>query len=69
MSERSLGGEGGVTRRQGDKAKEQIGFATETALRDGLAATIAWTRGNRETIRRCMLQHARFVPGLRTALE
>ena len=50
------------------KAKEQLGFGTETALRDGLGQTIAWTRANRETIRRCMLQHARFVPGLRAAL-
>jgi len=50
------------------KAKEHLGFATETALRDGLVETIAWTRANRETVRRCMLQHARFVPGLRAAL-
>jgi UDP-glucose 4-epimerase len=50
------------------KAKEQLGFSTETALRDGLVETVAWTRANRETIRRCMLQHARFVPGLRGAL-
>ena len=57
-------------RRFGDptKARQQLGFAAETALRDGLAATIAWTRANREWIRRCMLQHARFVPGLREAL-
>jgi nucleoside-diphosphate-sugar epimerase len=51
------------------KAKEQLGFAVQTSLRGGLVETIAWTRANRETIRRCMLQHARFVPGLRTALE
>ena len=50
------------------KAKEQLGFATETPLCDGLVETIAWTRANRETVRRCMLQHARFVPGLRAAL-
>src|SRR6185503_15746707 len=50
------------------KAKEQLGFATATSLPDGLGQTIAWTRANRETIRRCMLQHARFVPGLRAAL-
>jgi len=50
------------------KAKERLGFVTETALRSGLVETIAWTRANRETIRRCMLQHARFVPGLRAAL-
>jgi nucleoside-diphosphate-sugar epimerase len=57
-------------RRFGDpkKAREELGFVAATALRDGLVATIAWTSANRETIRRCMLQHARFVPGLREAL-
>jgi nucleoside-diphosphate-sugar epimerase len=57
-------------RRWGDpaKARAQLGFTAETVLRDGLVATIAWTSANRETIRRCMLQHARFVPGLRAAL-
>jgi nucleoside-diphosphate-sugar epimerase len=57
-------------RRFGDptKAKEQLGFVAGTALRDGLAETIAWTRANRDTIRRCMLQHTRFVPGLREAV-
>ena len=57
-------------RRFGDpsKARAQLGFSAETALRDGLAETIAWTRANADTIRRCMLQHARFVPGLRAAL-
>jgi nucleoside-diphosphate-sugar epimerase len=58
-------------RRFGDpgKARARLGFATETALLDGLEATIAWTRANADTIRRCMLQHARFVPGLREALR
>lgn len=58
-------------RRFGDpaKAREQLGFATQTPLRDGLAATIAWTRANRDTIRRCMLQHARLIPGLEAALS
>src|SRR5690349_16362108 len=49
------------------KAREQLGFAARTALRDGLGETIAWTRSRRDTIRRCMLQHARFVPELRSA--
>ena len=58
-------------RRYGDptKAREQLGFTAATALRDGLVATIAWTHSNRETIRRSMLRHARFVPRLRAALE
>jgi UDP-glucose 4-epimerase len=57
-------------RRFGDprKARGQLGFHAEMKLRDGLAATIAWTRENMDTIRRCMLQHARFVPGLRAEL-
>ena len=57
-------------RRFGDptKAREQLGFGAETKLRDGLAMTIAWTRDNADTIRRCMRQHARFVPGLRAML-
>jgi nucleoside-diphosphate-sugar epimerase len=57
-------------RRFGDprKAREQLGFVAETPLRDGLVATVAWTRANRDTIRRCMLQHSRFVPGLRGEL-
>jgi UDP-glucose 4-epimerase len=57
-------------RRFGDptKAREQLGFVAATALRDGLAATIAWTRANADMIRRCMLQHARFMPGLHDTL-
>jgi nucleoside-diphosphate-sugar epimerase len=58
-------------RRFGDpaKARERLGFTAATTLRDGLTQTIAWTRANRDTIRRCMLQHARFIPGLRGAVE
>jgi UDP-glucose 4-epimerase len=57
-------------RRFGDpaKARELLGFAAATSLPDGLAQTIAWTQDNRATIRRSMLQHARFVPGLREAV-
>ncbi len=58
-------------RRFGDprKARERLGFAAETPLAEGLAQTIAWARANREVIRRCMLQHARFLPGLRAEVE
>jgi nucleoside-diphosphate-sugar epimerase len=57
-------------RRFGDpaKARAQLGFSAATTLRDGLAETIAWTRANADMIRRCMLRHALFVPGLRAAL-
>ena len=51
------------------KAREELGFAAGTALRAGLVETIAWTRANRKTVRRCMRQHARFLPELRAELE
>jgi len=52
-----------------DKARERLEFVAATGLRDGLRQTIDWTRGNRERIRAAMLQHSRYVPGLRQALE
>ena len=54
----------GSGRRFGDpaKARRTIGFAAEVELRDGLARTVAWTRDNLDTIRRCMASHARLVP-------
>lgn len=52
-----------------DKARDALGFSAATALRDGLEQTVAWTRSNRDTIRRAMLRHARFMPELRTAVE
>jgi nucleoside-diphosphate-sugar epimerase len=51
------------------KAREQLGFVANTALREGLEKTIAWTRAHRDMIRRCILQHARFLPELRAAAE
>ncbi|HEY1259680.1 MAG TPA: NAD-dependent epimerase/dehydratase family protein [Stellaceae bacterium] len=51
-----------------EKAREQLGFAASVGLREGLAETIAWTRRHRETIRRAMLQHVRFMPELRAML-
>jgi UDP-glucose 4-epimerase len=51
------------------KAREELGFAAETPLREGLQRAIDWTRANRDTIRACMLQHARFLPELRDAGE
>lgn len=50
-----------------EKAREQLGFVAATPLRDGLERTIAWTRASRDTIRRCILQHARFLPEVREA--
>jgi nucleoside-diphosphate-sugar epimerase len=51
-----------------EKARRELGFAAATPLREGLQRTIEWTRGNRETICRCMLQHARFLPEVRDAV-
>jgi UDP-glucose 4-epimerase len=52
-----------------DKARQELDFVAKTPLREGLERTIEWTRANRDTIRRCMLQHARFVPDVRDAIE
>jgi nucleoside-diphosphate-sugar epimerase len=51
-----------------EKAREELDFEAATPLREGLRRTIAWTRASRETIQRCMLQHARFLPGVRDAV-
>jgi nucleoside-diphosphate-sugar epimerase len=52
-----------------EKARERLGFVAGTSLREGLTQTIAWTRSHRETIRACMLQHARFVPELHAVAD
>ncbi len=51
------------------KAREQLGFVAETALRDGLRRTIAWTQEQRDLIRTCMLRHSAFMPELQTAFR
>ena len=51
-----------------EKARKELGFVAATTLRDGLLRTVAWTRANFGTIRRCMLQHADFLPELREAI-
>jgi nucleoside-diphosphate-sugar epimerase len=52
-----------------EKARRELGFAAATPLREGLRRTIEWTRGNRDTICRCMLQHARFLPEVRHSVK
>ncbi len=49
-----------------DKAREKLGFIAAISHEEGLRRTIAWTRENRDTILRCMMQHAPFVPEVRT---
>jgi nucleoside-diphosphate-sugar epimerase len=48
-----------------DKARENLGFAAEITHEDGIRRTIEWTRANRATIVRCMMQHVQFVPQVR----
>ncbi len=45
------------------KARDQLGFSAKVDLRDGLARTVEWTRGNRALIERAMSRHARFMSG------
>jgi nucleoside-diphosphate-sugar epimerase len=47
------------------KASEQLGFVAEIGHEEGLRRTVEWMRANRETILRCMMQHAHFMPELR----
>lgn len=47
------------------RAREKLDFVAKITHEDGLRRTIEWTRQNRDTILRCMLQHARFVPEAR----
>jgi nucleoside-diphosphate-sugar epimerase len=51
------------------KAREQLGFVAAVDHEHGLARTIEWTRANRETVLRCMLQHRHFVPEVQTYAE
>lgn len=39
------------------KSRDELGFAPQVPLREGLAGTIAWTRDNFERIQRCMQRH------------
>ncbi|KAB0675907.1 NAD-dependent epimerase/dehydratase family protein [Aureimonas leprariae] len=44
------------------KAKAKLGFEAAVDHDAGIARTVAWTRENKDTILRCMLQHRHFVP-------
>lgn len=43
------------------KSETELGFKAAIGLDDGLRQTIDWTRSNLQTIRGCMLRHARYV--------
>jgi nucleoside-diphosphate-sugar epimerase len=45
-----------------DKAVKELGFRAQVAHENGIRRTVEWTRANRETILRCMLQHVHFLP-------
>jgi nucleoside-diphosphate-sugar epimerase len=47
------------------KARNELGFTASVDHYDGLRRTVDWTRENRGTILRCMLQHAEFLPEVR----
>lgn len=48
------------------KARDKLGFVAQVAHEDGLRRTIDWTKVNKGRILNCMLQHARFVPAVRS---
>jgi nucleoside-diphosphate-sugar epimerase len=47
------------------KARNELGFTASVDHYDGMRRTVDWTRENGETILRCMLQHAEFLPEVR----
>ena len=48
------------------KAREELKFVAGVNHSDGLRRTVEWTSKNKDTILRCMLQHAEYVPEVRT---
>ncbi|MBX9661144.1 MAG: NAD-dependent epimerase/dehydratase family protein [Nitrospiraceae bacterium] len=47
-----------------DKARAKLDFQAEITHEQGIQRTVEWTRANAATIRRCMLAHRHFVPGV-----
>lgn len=58
-------------RRFGDptKSREKLGFEAQVSMKEGLQRTVDWTRENMESIRRCMGNHAHFVPEVKAYLD
>ncbi len=50
------------------KSREKLGFEAKVSCREGLEKTIAWTKANLPTVKRCMAQHVRFVPEVKQYL-
>ncbi len=51
------------------KAREKLGFVAAMELETGIARTIAWTRDNLPTIKRCMGQHRALLPAIGKYLD
>ena len=51
------------------KAERDLGFKAQVDIKDGLARTVEWTKANMPTIKRCMGQHAHFVPEVKKYLD
>lgn len=57
-------------KRHGDtsKSENELGFKAQVSLPEGLQKTIEWTRENMSTVKRCIAQHARYVPDIKAFL-
>jgi UDP-glucose 4-epimerase len=57
--------------RYGDptKAKEQLGFETQTAWRDGLRTTVQWTKDNLARVEKCIHKHDPHIAALTSHLK
>jgi UDP-glucose 4-epimerase len=51
------------------KAKEALNFSARVDIEEGLKCTIEWTKMNWDIIKRCMLNHANFVPDVKKYWE
>jgi UDP-glucose 4-epimerase len=48
-----------------EKARNKLRFVAEVQHAEGIRRTVEWTRANRASILRCIMQHAHFVPEVR----
>jgi len=51
------------------KAENELGFKAAVSMDQGIAKTVAWTKDNMDTIKRCMAQHVHFVPDAKKYLS
>ncbi len=47
-----------------EKSRTALGFEAQVTIREGIARTVAWTKANAATIRRCISQHDYFMSGM-----